>query len=423
MSQNTKFQRQPVAFYTLVMAYVSQSVLCLDNGIRVPPMGWSSWYGFTSNINETLFRDTANGMISSGLADAGYSHIWISDGWAVGRDAKSGHVLEDRNIFPSGIKNLSAYIRGLGLSVGIYTSKGPLTCLGYVPSQPNRPGSCGFEQIDANVYVHEWEVDAIFDDGCGVCSQHDPWIAMRDALNKTGKPVWYAIHDATTPGSPNASIANMWRTGGDLCSSTFDMWNNRLDLATTASQNALAGPGAFRDPDKLEVGYSPRAVKGDPRVMSALEQRSMFTMWAMLPAPLILSADLRAGFGGIDAATLATLTNKEVIAINQDQAALPMQLIQNATIDSLQIWRKQLSEGKGCAIVFFYRGASTVGPRTDPITYREMSVDWQTLGYQPGTTIAVRDLWAGDNVGTFNSSFQTNVSIREAKIFTFKKIS
>jgi hypothetical protein len=38
--------------------------------------------------------------------------------------------------------------------------------------------------------------------------------------------------------------------------SSFAMWTNRLDLATTASQRALAGPGAFPNPDFLEVRSS-----------------------------------------------------------------------------------------------------------------------------------------------------------------------
>ena len=69
------------------------------------------------------------------------------------------------------------------------------------------------------------------------------------------------------------------------------MWTNRLDLATLPAQRALAGPGSFPNPDFLEVGYSPRAFKG--RAQSLTEQRSMFTLWAALPGPLILSADLR----------------------------------------------------------------------------------------------------------------------------------
>ena len=46
-------------------------------------MGWSSWYGFTQNINETMLREMGEGMISSGLHSVGYEHVWLDDGWAV----------------------------------------------------------------------------------------------------------------------------------------------------------------------------------------------------------------------------------------------------------------------------------------------------------------------------------------------------
>eukprot|EP00040_Diaphanoeca_grandis_P003123 m.23863 g.23863 ORF g.23863 m.23863 type:complete len:539 (+) comp14384_c0_seq1:136-1752(+) len=337
----------------LAIGVTTQPALSLDNGLRVPPMGWSSWYGFTQNVNETMLRDMADGMVSSGLHAVGFSNIWLDDGWAIGRDNKTGHVIVDPVLFPSGMRNISDHCHDRGLKFGIYTSKGPLTCLGYQPTQPKRPGSCGFEQIDADVYVHEWDVDQVKDDGCGQCPQHEPFAAMRDALNKTGKPVWYAIHSSTATGSPNATVANMWRTGGDLSSSSFDMWTNRLDLATTASQRALAGPGAFPNPDFLEVGYSPRMSK--ERSMSLVEQRSMFTMWAALPGPLILSADLRPGRAGLDNDVLRILLNKEVIAVNQDERAASMEPIVNS--DGLQVWRKPLSTG--FAVVLFNRNASS----------------------------------------------------------------
>jgi hypothetical protein len=377
------------------------------------------WYGFTSNINETLFREVGDGLVSSGLAAAGWKTVWISDGWAIGRDNKTGHVIEDPAVFPSGMKHLTDYLHGRGLSVGIYTSVGTLTCLGYAASQPKRPGSCGFEQNDANVYVHEWGIDAIFDDGCGPCPQHDPYVAMRDALNKTGQPVWYAIHAGTAPGSPNATVANMWRTGPDLSSSTFAMWTSRLDTSTSPSQNTLAGPGSFRDPDKLEVGYSPRAPKGSPRVMTAREQRAMYTMWAALPAPLILSADLRASTSGIDAEALATLTNPEVIATNQDPGGQPMKLVSNTSAHGLQVWRKPLSDG-AIAVVFFHRGVSTEGPLPSSVPAQEMQVRFETLGYRPGAQVEVRDMWARKSLGaSFNESFSARVAVREARIYKF----
>lgn len=313
----------------------------------------------------------AEGMVSSGLRDVGFKHIWIDDGWAIGRDNKSGTCtplgptgadsckpIVDPVLFPSGMRNLSDFLHNQGLKFGIYTSKGPLTCLGYQPTQPNRPGSCGYEKVDADTYVNDWQVDQVKDDGCGGCPQHEPFAAMRDALNSTGKPIWYAIHSQTVPGSPNATVANMWRTGGDLSSSSFDMWTNRLDLATTTSQRALAGKGAFPNPDFLEVGYSPRNTVG--RTQTDLEQRSMFTMWAALPGPLILSADLRpkAPCGGIDGKyTMQTLTNKEIIAINQDPLANPLTPVRR---NGTEVWKKAVSDG--LAVVFFNRNTSSVSP-------------------------------------------------------------
>merc|ERR1719201_1193885 len=150
------------------------------------------------------------------------------------------------------MRKLSDYIHARKLKFGIYTSKGPLTCLGYQPTQPQRPGSCGFEQIDADTYAHDWQVDQVKDDGCGPCPQHEPFIAMRDALNKTGRHILYAIHSDGKPwqvgSDSNGSVANMWRTGGDLSASSYQMWLDRLDLATDPRMRAYVGPGAFANP-------------------------------------------------------------------------------------------------------------------------------------------------------------------------------
>ena len=140
-------------------AHTSTPFYTLLLGVR--RMGWSSWYGFTQYINETMLREMGEGMVHSGLHSVGYDHIWLDDGWAVSREPSTGRIQEDRKLFPSGMKSLVAYIHSLDLKFGIYTSKGNLTCLGYQPTQPKRPGSCGFEQTDADVYAHEWQVDQV----------------------------------------------------------------------------------------------------------------------------------------------------------------------------------------------------------------------------------------------------------------------
>ena len=90
----------------------------LDNGVRVPPLGWSSWYGFTqSGANETLLKEMADGMVSSGLHAAGYNMIWLDDGWALPRNA-SGVVQVDPALFPSGIGGVADYLHAKGLKFG-----------------------------------------------------------------------------------------------------------------------------------------------------------------------------------------------------------------------------------------------------------------------------------------------------------------
>lgn len=402
---------------SLTLLILAQNVIistwALNNGIRLPPLGWSSWYGFTQYINETLIREIGDGLVHFGLADVGYTNVWIDDGYALPRDNITHKVTVDPVAFPSGMRNLSDYLVSKGLALGVYTSMGPLTCLGYQPTQPPRPGSCGYEVIDADTYVHDWNVSQVKDDGCGACPQHDPFVAMRDALNATGKPVLFTIHGCVDPDCDFGNVANMWRTGGDLYSSNFAMWTNRLDLATTPQQAALTGPGSLPDPDFLEVGYSPRATRGQSQ--SPLEQRSMFTMWATLPTGLILSADTRVWSDGLDEYTLETLMNPEIIAINQDPAVIPMRPVVNAS--GIQVWKRPLASGD-LGVVFFFRGDED-GPIPNPPAVQVISVQWATLGLSLSQSVKVRDLWNRTDVGTFTGSFAANITQREARLYKF----
>ena len=150
----------------------------------------------------------------------------------------------------------------------------------------------------------------------------------------------------------------------------------------------------------------------------------MLTMWAALPTHLILSADLRPGAasGGIDADALATLTNLEVLGVNQDPAAQPMRLVSNSSDGgAAQVWRKPLAAPTGAfAVVFFHRGADTSGPLPAPPVWRVLSVTWAELGLPDNAQVAVRDLWAHADLGSFSGSFASNVTQRDAQLFTFR---
>lgn len=105
-------------------------------------MGWSSWNGFGSNINEELIKGIADAMLTSGMKEAGYTYVNIDDHWHGGR-GEDGKLFPDPQKFPPGMKALGDYIHSKGLKFGIYSDAGPKTCGG-------QPASQDHEEIDAH---------------------------------------------------------------------------------------------------------------------------------------------------------------------------------------------------------------------------------------------------------------------------------
>ena len=131
--------------------------LSLDNGLaKTPQMGWNSWNKFACNINEKLIKDTIDALVDTGLAKAGYNYVNLDDCWQSDRDSNGKIVVDPR--FPNGIKPLADYAHEKGLLFGLYSDAGYKTCAG-------RPGSLGYEEIDAKTYA-EWGVDYLKYDNC-----------------------------------------------------------------------------------------------------------------------------------------------------------------------------------------------------------------------------------------------------------------
>jgi alpha-galactosidase len=82
-----------------------------------PPMGWNSWNHFGIEISDSIVREIAEAMVSSGMAKAGYNYLVIDDGWEGGRD-KDGNLYPNEK-FPD-MKALADYVHGLGLKLGIF---------------------------------------------------------------------------------------------------------------------------------------------------------------------------------------------------------------------------------------------------------------------------------------------------------------
>ncbi len=363
-------------------------------------MGWNSWNTFACDgLNETVIRETAEAFISSGMADVGYQYVNLDDCWMNGRGG-DGRLQWDTGRFPSGIPALAEYVHSLGLKIGIYTTPNNLTCTGLYGNVPHCVGSLGHEEVDAQTFA-DWGIDYLKYDLCAGSMQS--FIVMRDALRATGRPIFYSINPANqgpfcTPvncaTAPTGlefnlpEVANMWRIEMDI----WDGWSEILRCIDANKELYIgAGPGHWNDPDMLEVG--------NPGLSNA-ESRAHFSMWAIMAAPLIAGNDLTT----MSETTIETLTNTEVIAVNQDPLGYQGRVVATPG-GNLEVWAKVLSEPNARAVALFNRGDGTAS----------ISVSWSDLDLPVGEA-TVRDLWAHEDLGSFTDSYTANAVERHSVV-------
>jgi alpha-galactosidase len=312
---------------------------------KTPQMGWNSWNHFACNVSEKIIRDTADAMVKSGMKDAGYEYVNIDDCWHGERDA-AGNIQPNAEHFPSGMKALSDYVHSKGLKIGIYSDAGAKTCGG-------RPGSRGHEYQDALTYA-SWGIDYVKYDWCDTkgLNAEQAYITMRDAIKQAGRPMLFSICEwgDNKPGEWAKNVGHSWRTTGDI----YPCWNCELGHGSWSSWGVLrildkqeglrkhAGPGHWNDMDMLEVGNG----------MTEAEDRAHFSIWAMLASPLIAGNDLRT----MNENTRKILTNKDIIAINQDK--LGVQALKFIDEGDIEVWVKALANNEW-AFMFLNRADST----------------------------------------------------------------
>jgi len=297
---------------------------------KTPPMGWNSWNTFETKIDEELIKGVVDAFLKDGLKDAGYTYIVLDDGWmAMERDAQ-GNLVPDPKKFPNGLKHLSDYIHSKGLKFGIYNCAGDKTCGGY-------PGSHGHESQDALMYA-SWGVDFLKYDWCNTQNLNTEvaYKTMSSAIMATGRPMIFSLCEwgNSSPWTWAEKIGHLWRTTGDIypcfdCEvnhGTWTSWGVMKIVNMRADIRKYAGPGHWNDPDMMEVGNG----------MSFAEDRAHFALWCMMAAPLIMGNDVRKS----SKETLSILTNKELIAIDQD--SLGIQAFRVSKKDSLEVWAKPL---------------------------------------------------------------------------------
>jgi alpha-galactosidase len=127
--------------------------------------------------------------------------------------------------------------------------------------------------------------------------------------------------------------------------------------------------------------------------MTTDEYRAHFSLWSLLAAPLIAGNDLR----DMKPEIHDILTNKEVIAVNQDPLGSEGRRVRQD--GGLEVWSKQMQDGSR-SVVLLNRDASQ----------KEITVSWQDIGYPAHLSAGVRDLWQEKDLGQYKDKFSASVA-------------
>ncbi|KAM0920320.1 hypothetical protein ACQ4PT_007595 [Festuca glaucescens] len=364
--------------------------LHLNNGLALAPqMGWNSWNFFACDINETVIRETADALVSTGLADLGYNYVNIDDCWSYVKRGDKDQLLPDPKTFPSGIKSLADYVHGKGLKLGIYSDAGAFTC-------QVRPGSLRHENDDAALFA-SWGVDYLKYDNCynlGI-KPEERYPPMRDALNSTGRKIFYSLCEwgQDDPALWAGKVGNSWRTTDDI----EDTWKSMTDIADKNNKWAsYAGPGGWNDPDMLEVGNGG---------MTFAEYRAHFSIWALMKAPLLIGCDVR----NMTSETKEILSNKEVIQVNQDSLGVQgRRILSQGEGGCGEVWAGPLS-GKRLAVTLWNRCSETVN----------ITMTLADVGLDGSSAYSVRDLWKHETLSAAVGTFGAQVDVHDIKMYIF----
>lgn len=383
-----------------------------ENVALTPPMGWNSWNTFEVNINEDLVKKTADIIVSSGLKDAGYEYIVLDDGWMVKdhRD-KNGDLIPDPVKFPHGMKALIDYVHSKGLKFGLYNCAGTQTCAGY-------PGTRGYEYQDARFYAN-LGIDFLKYDWCNTngINATEAYTTMSKALKAAGKPIVFSICEwgDNQPWDWATPVGNLWRISGDIypcfdCEykheeGNWSSWGVLRILEMRKDIRKFSGPDHWNDFDMMEVGNG----------MTNTEDKSHFTLWSMMASPLFAGNDLRI----MKSETLNILTNKEIIAINQD--ALGIQGFKYQSENGVDVWVKPLYD-ENWAVVFLNRSDKTQKINFDWKKHIIEDNDFKFILNLTSQKYNVRDLWEHINLGNTNKIFQKELAPHDVIAIKLTKV-
>ncbi|MDP5277540.1 NPCBM/NEW2 domain-containing protein [Sphingomonas sp. DG1-23] len=412
---------------------------------QTPPMGWSSWNAFRTEVDEDKVLGAAQKLVDSGLAKLGYVYVNVDDGWWLKRRTTDGRMQIRTRIFPSAavrggdtsFRPFTDRLHAMGLKAGIYSDVGRNACSqAYDLHSPNLPegttaerevGLFGHVDQDIALYFREWGFDYIKVDACGINVYAPGSAVVRDnhytpmpplidqaSINRTDVPTVRALYEKVAQalerhnpdgdyifslcawGSADVRswgnrVGHLWRTSGDITPN----WTRMLHNFDSASTRALyAKPGAWNDPDMLFIGH------GDFDANHLTEARSHFALWAIINAPLLIGYDLR----NAPQSLLDIWGNADVVAVNQDRGGHQGVIAYDS--NDVQIIVKTLAGGRK-AVALFNRG---LAPAKVDLTAAH-------LKFSDTAPIRLRNLWDKSALAPFKREASFTLAPRETLIF------
>ncbi|KAL0934779.1 alpha-galactosidase precursor [Colletotrichum truncatum] len=372
-----------------------------------PQMGWNSYNHYNCNPNETIIKENAHGVVNSGLAEAGYTTITIDCGWPTSNRSAENELVWDPSRFPSGGgKELGDYIHNLGLKFGVYSGGGYYQC-----GSTDRLASLNNEFTDAKSFA-SWGADSLKYDNCYAVDPKvmvdyvhpdaispDRFITMSEALDETDRNIVYEVCQwgtGTDLGIWVPKIGNSWRISNDIYNAWRSIWRITNQVVPFYKHT---GPGAFADMDMLIIGLN---------ALSEEEEKFHLGMWSINKSPLSVGAPAIPGY--LPEHSLAILTNKEVIAIDQDPLAKQAQLVRRYTEEEWDVWAGELSGDRLVVGLANWRNDS-----------QPVSVDLAAvLGL---TSAEARDVWAATDIGSISGTYETTLKGHELKLLVLSDLS
>lgn len=342
-----------------------------------PPMGWNGYNSFAcaAELDEAKLTAIVDALVASGMQSAGYRYVNLDDCWWLPSRSAEGQRLSDPARLPSGIQALSERLHARGFSLGIFST---------IQSCGHGPGGDGHEAVDAESYAR-WGVDYVKYVQCGdspVVERSTTELAA--ALLAAGRDIVLSL-DAPPFREWMRDTAQLSRLSGDAVP-TWASITSAIDTAVPLA--AYARPGAFNDPDMLEIGNG---------ALTAGEKRVQFSVWSILSAPLIAGNDLTA----MTEETRVILTNGELIKLNQDPLGLQGARVQKT--GDVEVLAKPLAACGARGVVLWNRAEGSA----------EVSVPLREVWLEPGT-VSVHDLWSGSLLPSGPAGFTVTVPGHDA---------